>query len=73
MGADGTNGAASIKAAGGQVIVEAESTCAIYGMPKSIVDAGFADHVVPLHKMAQKIASLCGSGSVATRGRVAVS
>ena len=72
MGADGTNGAASIKAAGGEVVVEAESTCAIYGMPKSIVDAGYADHVVPLNKMAQKIASLCGSGSAATRSRVAV-
>ena len=72
MGADGTNGAASIKAAGGEVVVEAESTCAIYGMPKSIVDAGYADHVVPLNKMAQKIASLSGSGSAATRSRVAV-
>jgi len=29
------------------VIVEAESTCAIYGMPKSIVDAGYADDGVP--------------------------
>ena len=72
MGADGTKGADSIKAAGGQVVVEAESTCAIYGMPKSIIDAGYADDVVPLHKMAQKIASLCGSASAAARGRVAV-
>ena len=72
MGSDGTNGAAGIKAVGGQVIVEAESTCAIFGMPKSIIDAGYADDVVPLHKMAQKIVSLCGSGSAVARSHVAV-
>ena len=72
MGTDGTEGAARIKAAGGLVVVEAESSCAIYGMPKSIVDAGYADQVVPLNKMAQKIASLSGSDSPVSRGRVAV-
>ena len=61
MGSDGTNGASRIKAMGGQVIVEHESTCSIYGMPKSIVDAGFADQTVPLNKMAQEIAAICSS------------
>ncbi|MDA0734665.1 MAG: chemotaxis response regulator protein-glutamate methylesterase [Chloroflexi bacterium] len=61
MGSDGTIGSSHIKKAGGQVIVEDESTCSIYGMPKSIVDAGYADKIVPLNKMAQEIASLCNS------------
>ena len=62
MGSDGTKGAANIKAAGGQVIVEDESTCSIYGMPKSVVDAGYASKVVPLNKMDQEIAAMCSSG-----------
>ena len=61
MGSDGTNGASRIKAMGGQVIVEHESTCSIYGMPKSVVDAGFADKSVPLNKMSQEIAVMCSS------------
>ena len=61
MGSDGTNGASRIKAMGGQVIVEHESTCSIYGMPKSVVDAGFADKSVPLNKMSQEIAAMCSS------------
>ncbi len=72
MGADGTQGAASIKAAGGTVIVEDESTCAIYGMPKSIVDAGYADQVVPLHKMARKIAALCAGKTTGVRSTASV-
>ena len=60
MGSDGTRGAAFIKAAGGTVLAEDESTCAVYGMPKSVVDAGYADQVVPLHKMADSVARLCG-------------
>jgi len=52
MGRDGTDGALAIRRAGGQVIAEAESTCAIYGMPRSVVEAGAADHVVPLPEIA---------------------
>jgi two-component system chemotaxis response regulator CheB len=48
MGADGTAGAGSIKAVGGRVIAEHESTCVVYGMPRSVVEAGLADRVVPL-------------------------
>ena len=47
MGHDGTRGAQQIKKMGGQVIAEDESTCAVYGMPRSVVEAGAADHVVP--------------------------
>lgn len=59
MGQDGTIGAAMIKAANGSVAVEHESTCAVYGMPRSIVEDGTADHVVPLNKMANTIIGMC--------------
>lgn len=52
MGNDGTAGAECIKAAGGRVIAEHQSTSAIYGMPACVVNAGLADQVVPLPKIA---------------------
>ncbi len=59
MGSDGTNGAAAIKAAGGEVSVEHESTCAVYGMPRSVIEAGWADDVVPLDECAGQIVKMC--------------
>ena len=59
MGSDGTRGAGLIKEAGGEVIVEHEATCVVYGMPKSVVKAGYADRIVPLPKVASEIALLC--------------
>jgi two-component system chemotaxis response regulator CheB len=59
MGSDGTRGAALIKAAGGKVFVEHESTCVVYGMPKSIVDAGSADKILPRPEIAQAIIDAC--------------
>ena len=55
MGADGREGAAWIKAKGGMVITEAEETCVVYGMPRSVVEAGLSDGSYPLDGMAQAI------------------
>ena len=59
MGSDGTRGAGLIKSAGGEVITEDESTCVVYGMPKSVAEAGYADRVVPLQSIAWEIARRC--------------
>ena len=59
MGSDGTRGASLIKASGGKIAAEHESTCAVYGMPMSVIDAGYADKVVPIHKMALEITRMC--------------
>lgn len=48
MGSDGRDGAAWIKAKGGQIITEAEQSCVVYGMPRSIVEAGLSDVTAPL-------------------------
>jgi two-component system, chemotaxis family, protein-glutamate methylesterase/glutaminase len=55
MGADGTEGAAWVKAQGGRVFSEAEETCVVYGMPRSVVEAGLSDATVPLPDMARAI------------------
>ena len=62
MGQDGTDGAGQIKAAGGQVIAEHESTSVVYGMPGSVVRAGMADQVVPLPKIAKTLVKLVNHG-----------
>jgi two-component system chemotaxis response regulator CheB len=48
MGSDGLKGARALKAAGGVVLSEAEETCVVYGMPRSVEEAGLSDVVEPL-------------------------
>ena len=56
MGADGTKGIASLnKAKKIHTIAQEESTCAVYGMPKNVVNAGLADQVVPIGQIAREI------------------
>lgn len=57
MGSDGTEGAAWIKAQGGTVLTEDEKSCVIYGMPRSVAEAGLSDLAVPLDDMVQQITS----------------
>jgi len=56
MGSDGTVGARRVKAQGGIVLAEAEASCVVYGMPRSVVDAGIVDRVVPLEAMGAAVA-----------------
>jgi two-component system chemotaxis response regulator CheB len=55
MGDDGRQGAAWIKARGGSVLTEAEETCVVYGMPRSVVEAGLSDGAVPLDRLTEAI------------------
>jgi two-component system chemotaxis response regulator CheB len=55
MGADGRDGAAWIKARGGQVITESEQSCVVYGMPRSVVEAGLSDASAPLETIFEAI------------------
>jgi len=55
MGRDGANGSMLIHDAGGHIIAEAEETCVVWGMPRSVVEAGVADRVLPLPKIAKEI------------------
>jgi two-component system chemotaxis response regulator CheB len=55
MGHDGADGMSMIKKQGGKTIAEHESTCVIYGMPKTVVDNGDADSIVPLNQVSAEI------------------
>ncbi|NLU42580.1 MAG: chemotaxis response regulator protein-glutamate methylesterase [Firmicutes bacterium] len=55
MGSDGTRGASLIRRMGGKVLAQDESTSVVYGMPKSVAQAGSADQVLPLGEMVDAI------------------
>jgi len=55
MGSDGKQGCAWIKSQGGLVFTESEETCVVYGMPRSVMEAGLSDRSVPLNRLAVAI------------------
>lgn len=58
MGSDGTDGARLIKSNGGHIIAEDEATSVVYGMPRSVVEAGLADEVSPLYSVADSVVGM---------------
>jgi two-component system chemotaxis response regulator CheB len=58
MGRDGVEGASRIVATGGSVIAQDEASCAVWGMPKAVLDAGLACAMLPPDKIARRVASL---------------
>ncbi|RSK50343.1 chemotaxis protein CheB [Hymenobacter rigui] len=57
LGQDGTAGARAIRQAGGTVIVQDEASSAVFGMPKSVIQAGLATEVHPLSGIAGALIS----------------
>ncbi len=55
MGKDGFEAIKDLKALGGYCIAQDEESCVVYGMPKAVVDAGYADAIVPLEKIYETI------------------
>lgn len=63
MGDDGVAGAKAVRAAGGRVVVQDESTSAIYGMPRAVACALVPDAVLPLPRIAQYLVAWSAAGS----------
>ncbi|MDO9069657.1 MAG: chemotaxis response regulator protein-glutamate methylesterase [Deltaproteobacteria bacterium] len=59
MGHDGAKGMAAVKRQGGHTIAEDRSTCVVFGMPKSAIETGMVDLVLPLPQIPQAIVSAC--------------
>jgi len=55
MGQDGLDGARSVRAHGGQVLVQDEATSVVWGMPGVVARAGLADAVLPLEEIGPEI------------------
>jgi len=69
MGVDGTSGALAIRRAGGVVMAEDESTCVVYGMPRSVYEAGAASRVVRLEAMADAIVEALAANGMGGSGQ----
>ena len=55
MGSDGLEGARALHQAGGRILTESESSCVVYGMPRSIAEAGLSAGEARIERMAQAI------------------
>jgi two-component system chemotaxis response regulator CheB len=55
MGSDGRDGAGEIRAAGGTVLVQDQATSVVWGMPGAVSQAGYADDILPLDRVAEAI------------------
>ncbi|WP_437592823.1 chemotaxis-specific protein-glutamate methyltransferase CheB [Sorangium sp. So ce1000] len=51
MGDDGLEGSRAIRAEGGRILAEAESSCVVYGMPRRVLEAGLAAAAAPIDQM----------------------
>lgn len=61
MGADGTEGIMNLKKNKNvHVIAQSEETCAVYGMPRSIVKKELADEILPLEEIAGAVTKNVG-------------
>jgi two-component system, chemotaxis family, protein-glutamate methylesterase/glutaminase len=58
MGSDGKIGAGQIREAGGLVVAQDQATSVVWGMPGAVTQAGFADEVLPLDRVADAITRL---------------
>ncbi len=72
MGFDGARGMGLIKRAGGRTVAEDASTCVVYGMPRAVVEMGYADRVVPLPQVARAILELLEPGRGEENGKPGV-
>jgi two-component system chemotaxis response regulator CheB len=61
MGRDGLDGARAVHRAGGRILVEAERTCTVYGMPRAVAEAGLANATLPLGELADAITEEVGA------------
>jgi two-component system, chemotaxis family, protein-glutamate methylesterase/glutaminase len=51
MGKDGTDGLGKLHARNAHTIAQDERSCVVFGMPKSAIDKGFVNKVIPMYEM----------------------
>jgi two-component system chemotaxis response regulator CheB len=57
MGTNGAQGFKELKSKGGVVIAQDEASCVVYGMPRAVIEADLADHILPIDQIATEIVS----------------
>jgi two-component system chemotaxis response regulator CheB len=62
MGEDGADGLGEVKMHGGVTIAQNEESCAVYGMPRSAIERGYASRVLPLETIPDVLLEQCTTG-----------
>ena len=65
MGDDGLVGCQLLKQAGSRIIAQDEASCVVYGMPRSVIEAGVVDRVASLQDIADCLVQSVGQGATA--------
>ncbi len=65
MGRDGLEGTRLVIEAGGMALAQDEATSIVWGMPGAIAEAGLADAVLPLDRLASSVRQILGRQVVA--------
>jgi two-component system chemotaxis response regulator CheB len=53
MGDDGARGLLAMRRAGAATLAQDEASCVVFGMPRTAIELGAAEHVVPLGRLAE--------------------
>lgn len=64
MGSDGTIGLRLLKRQGCQIIAQDEASCVVFGMPRSAIEAGVVDEILPLGKIAERMTEIVKRGRI---------
>lgn len=67
MGSDGTNGTRKLADVGADVIAQDENTSIVWGMPRSVIEAGLTTDVLPIGEIGSRVASLVSARSLRER------
>ena len=62
MGRDGCAGAQEIRRKGGRVFAQDPQSCAVFGMPRHVIEAGIAERVAPPRALGAELARLVLEG-----------
>lgn len=60
VGEDGRNGMKAIRELGGKTLAQDESSSIVFDMPRSAINAGVVDEIIPLWNIAERIIEIVG-------------
>lgn len=69
MGSDGCSGVRTLKRKKSFCITQSESTCVVYGMPRSVDEAGLSDLSIPLDNISIEMVNLTSKSYITTNDR----
>lgn len=59
MGRDGLTGARTVVSQGGTILAQSADSCAVYGMPRCVIEAGLAREIRSPAELGERIGQLC--------------